>query len=186
MDDLIDHVQGIISILDNPSRPGLLETPKRVAKALLAMTQGITVTPAEVKNLLKLFPGDGCDEMVLVKDIEFTSLCEHHLLPFVGVAHVAYLPQQERGLVGLSKLARLVDVYAHRLQVQERLTMQVTSALDEYVTSNGSACVIRAMHMCMACRGVRKSGSFTITSSLTGAFREPAVRAELLALIGNV
>lgn len=187
MNSIADHVRQILILLgENPNRPGLQNTPRRVEKSLIEMTTGITATDQKVESLLTLFPEDHCDEMVLVKDIEFTSMCEHHLLPFHGVAHVAYLPQHKRGVVGLSKLARLVDVFAARLQVQERLTMQVTSALDEYVTSNGSACVIRAMHMCMACRGVRKSGSFTITSSLTGAFREPAVRAELLALIGNV
>lgn len=165
------------------NREGLRETPARAAAALLELTGGHLI---DVPQMLKLFPFEGCDEMVLVKDIEFTSLCEHHLLPFYGVAHVAYLPDPDRGLLGLSKLARLVDAYARRLQVQERLTKQVTQALDENVTKRGAACVVRASHLCMGCRGAKKPGASTLTSSLTGAFRQPEVRAELLALIGTI
>jgi hypothetical protein len=124
VNSIADHVRQILILLgENPNRPGLQNTPRRVEKSLIEMTTGITATDQKVESLLTLFPEDHCDEMVLVKDIEFTSMCEHHLLPFHGVAHVAYLPQHKRGVVGLSKLARLVDVFAARLQVQERLTM---------------------------------------------------------------
>lgn len=174
----------VLSFLDpDNGRPGLLETPKRAALALLEMTSGHDV---DVPALLKLFPYEGCDEMVLVKDIELTSLCEHHLLPFYGVAHVAYLPDPGKGILGLSKMPRLVEAYARRLQVQERLTKQVTDAMDAHVTTRGSACVVRATHLCMACRGAKKPGASTVTSALSGAFREGPVRAELLALIGRV
>lgn len=160
---------------------GQKETPARAARAFLDMTSGTDETP---EDLMKLFEVP-CDEMVLVRGIEFTSLCEHHLLAFSGVAHVAYLPDNNR-VVGLSKLARLVELYARRLQVQERLTQQVTEALDRYVTGKGAACVVRATHLCMGCRGVRQPRAETVTSSLTGAFRTPEVRAELLSLIGPI
>lgn len=167
-----------------PSRDGLRETPARVATALREMTSGRLVGESDLKELLKTFLVD-CDEMVLIRNIEFTSLCEHHLLPFVGVAHVAYIPEGHR-VVGLSKLARLVEVFAKRLQVQERMTTQITDALDRFVTGSGSACVVRANHLCMGCRGVKQPRAETVTSSLTGAFRKPEVRAELLALIGPI
>lgn len=185
--DLVASVRDVLLRLAVSGRggrgEGMEETPERVIRALLEMTNGYKVTDHALSRMLKTFP-DSCDEMVLVRNIEFTSLCEHHLLPFMGVAHVAYLPENK--VLGLSKLPRLVEVYARRFQVQERLTVQVTSALDQHVTSKGSACVIRATHSCMGCRGVKQLRAETVTSSLTGAFRKAEVRAELLALIGSV
>jgi len=170
---------------DFDDRPDLHSTPDRVCKALFEMTSGHNETEEDVQRLLRLFPVK-CDEMVLVRGIQFASLCEHHMMPFFGEAHVAYLPDPERGVVGLSKLPRLVNVYAKRLQVQERLTVDITGALERYVTTRGSACVIRATHGCMSCRGVNQPMADTITSSLTGHFRNPEVRAELLSLIGDL
>lgn len=162
---------------DDPDREGLRDTPARVVRAMVEMSAGLQLDPADV---LGTTFDVGSDEMVVVTGIEFVSLCEHHLLPFTGVAAVGYLPDER--VVGLSKLARLVDLYARRPQVQERMTRQITDALDRYVKSAGSACVLRATHSCMSCRGVRKTASM-VTSSLTGSFRdEPATRAEFLAL----
>jgi len=169
-------------IPDFDDRPDLKDTPGRVCNALFEMTSGHNYTEGDIKQLLRLFPVS-CDEMVLVRGIQFASLCEHHMMPFFGEAHVAYLPDPSRGVVGLSKLSRLVNVYAKRLQVQERLTVDITGALERYVTTRGAACVIRATHGCMSCRGVHQSKADTITSSLTGHFRTPEVRAELLSLI---
>jgi len=172
-------------IPDFDDRKDLKATPERVYEALLQMTSGHDDREWDVEQLLRLFPIQ-CDEMVLVRGIQFASLCEHHLMPFFGEAHVAYLPDPARGVVGLSKLSRLVSVYAKRLQVQERLTVNITGALDRYVTTRGSACVIRATHGCMSCRGVNQPMADTITSSLTGHFRVSEVRAELLSLIGDL
>ena len=162
-------------------REGLKETPARVAKALTEKLSGYNV---DVKAMLKVFE-DGAedyDEMVLVKDIEFHSLCEHHMENISGVAHVAYIPNGK--VVGLSKLARLVDAHAKRLQVQERLTKDVTKDLMEFVEPLGAACVIEAKHGCMECRGIKKQNSTTITSSLRGVFKEqPETRNELMLLI---
>ncbi len=160
---------------ENTERSGLLETPGRVAKALMEMTSGNDV---DAEALLKSFPDDGerYDEMIVVSNIPFTSLCEHHMLPFRGHAAVGYIPDGR--WVGLSKLARLVDAYAKRLQVQERLTVQVASTLANALRCKGTGVVLRATHQCMECRGVQKHGSVTTTNSLLGVFREPAVRAE--------
>ncbi len=165
------------------------DTPGRAARALLEMTAGYAV---DVPALLKTFDdgGEGYNQMVLVTGIEFTSLCEHHLLPFYGEAHVAYLPKNK--VYGLSKLARVVDAYAKRLQVQERLTKQIAEAVagpmtdGRPVTTNGAACVIRAKHMCMGCRGVVKPDAETVTSHLIGEFYDGPVRAEFLSLIKGV
>lgn len=172
---------GIRSLLllmgDDPDRDGLQDTPGRVVRALLEMSAGLQLDPAAT---LGTTFDEQSDEMVVVTGIQFVSLCEHHLLPFSGVAAVGYLPSGR--VVGLSKLARLVDLYARRPQVQERMTGQITAALDTHVPSSGSACVLAATHSCMSCRGVRKTATM-VTSSLTGAFRdEPATRAEFLAL----
>jgi GTP cyclohydrolase I len=164
---------------EDPDREGLRETPRRVVTSLQEMTAGYRQHPLDV---LKVFTADRCDEMVTLKGVPVVSLCEHHLLPFMGVAHVGYVPRDGM-IVGVSKLARLVDVYARRLQVQERLTCQVTQALDDHLNPLGSACVIEATHSCMSCRGVNKGGVM-VTSSLTGVFRDdPQARAEFLQLV---
>jgi len=170
----------LLAIGEDPDRDGLQETPRRFADALLDMTSGLGEDPG---MHLRTFDSDGYDEIVVVKDIPVRSLCEHHLLPFVGVAHVAYLPAGR--IVGLSKLARLVDGYARRLQVQERLTMQVASTLaDSPVEPRGVAVVIEAEHMCMTMRGVKAPGTRTTTSVMLGRFREhPPARAEVLDLL---
>ena len=164
---------------DDPEREGLRETPARVLRSYEELFAGYSQDPAFV---MKVFEDGACDELVLVKNVEFVSLCEHHMLPFFGVAHIGYLP--DRKILGLSKLARVLDIYARRLQVQERLTQQVTAALDEHLKPLGSACVIEATHSCLSCRGVRKQAARMVTSSLTGAFRtDPSARAEFLQLI---
>lgn len=162
---------------DDPDREGLTETPARVVRAMCEMTSGLREDPAAV---LGTTFDVSSDEMVVVTGVEFVSLCEHHLLPFTGTAAVGYLPVER--VVGLSKLARLVDIYARRPQVQERMTRQITAALDEHLATKGAACVLRATHSCMSCRGVRKTAQM-VTSSLTGAFRDEAeTRGEFLAL----
>lgn len=157
---------------DDPTREGLLETPKRVAKAYLQLYAGYEEDPAEV--LSKVFEDvEGYGDMVLVRDIPFHSHCEHHMVPFYGKAHIAYFPS--KGVVGLSKLARLVDVYARRLQTQETMTAQIVDAIEDALAPRGVAVMIEAEHMCMSMRGVMKSGSSTVTTTFTGAFKdEPA------------
>lgn len=168
----------ILAIGDDPDREGLRETPARVLKSYNQLFGGYRQDPA---TLLTIFEDDTCDEMVILRNIEFHSTCEHHMLPFIGVAHIAYIPNGR--VVGISKLARLLEVYTRRLQIQERITEQVTAALDEYLRPRGSACVLESKHLCMTCRGVNKQQSTMITSSLTGAFREAAVRSEFFGLI---
>jgi len=170
----------LVRVGEDPAREGLLRTPLRVAKAMDFLTSGYTTTVDEVVREA-LFHED-CQEMVLVKDIEFYSLCEHHMLPFFGKAHVAYLPNGK--VVGLSKVARIVDVFARRLQVQERLTNQVADALSEVLEPHGVAVVMEASHTCMMMRGVQKQNSSTITSAMRGSFRQdPRTRAEFMSLI---
>lgn len=165
---------------EDPQRPGLADTPARVVRALAELTAGYCDDPAEL--LARVFPDDH-DEMVVVTGIDFTSLCEHHLLTFTGTAVVGYLPAPGAGVVGLSKLARLVDCYARRLQVQERMTSQVADAMVEHLAPLGVGVVVRARHSCMGCRGVRKPGAEMVTSALRGAMRDQAdTRAEFLAL----
>ncbi|MGZ5405356.1 MAG: GTP cyclohydrolase I FolE, partial [Nocardioides sp.] len=156
------------------------DTPARVARAWAELTVGIRLRPEDV--LTTTFDL-GHDEMVLVRDIELWSMCEHHLVPFTGVAHVAYIPALSGKITGLSKLARLVDVYAKRPQVQERLTTQVADALMDILDPRGVMVVVEAEHLCMTMRGVRKAGARTITSAMRGMMREPATRAEALSLI---
>lgn len=168
----------LTAIGEDVSREGLIETPQRVAKSWASLLSGYNEDP---KTILKTFSDGACDEMVLLRNIEFYSMCEHHMLPFYGKAHIAYLPNQR--VVGLSKLARLLEIYAKRLQIQERLTTQITSALDEILDSKGSACILVAKHLCVCCRGVNKQEAEMVTSSLTGAFRLPEVRSEFLQLI---
>ena len=165
---------------EDPDREGLLKTPHRVVQALTFLTQGYKTDPEKIINDA-LFTED-YEEMIVQKDIDFYSLCEHHLLPFFGKAHVAYLPHHK--IVGISKLARLVDVYARRLQVQERLTNQIANTIMEKLTPLGVAVVIEAQHLCMRMRGVEKQNSLIITSTLLGAFRtRQETRNEFMNLI---
>ncbi len=170
----------LIAIGEDPEREGLQETPERVARAYAELTAGLHQTPEEV--LTTTFD-IGHDEMVLVRDIELWSMCEHHLVPFTGVAHVGYIPNERGKITGLSKLARLVDVFAKRPQVQERLTTQVADALVQILEARGAIVVIDAEHLCMTMRGVRKAGARTITSAVRGIMHNPATRAEAMALI---
>lgn len=176
-----DNVRRLLQYVgEDPSRGGLAETPKRVAKAWQEWCSGYGQDPAEV---LKTFEdgAEGCDEMVVVKDIPFYTHCEHHMAPFFGTATIAYVPNGK--VVGLSKLSRLLDVYARRLQVQERLTVQVADALIQHLGAKGAGVVIKARHMCMESRGISKQGAVTVTSALRGVFKEqPETRAEFLAL----
>jgi GTP cyclohydrolase I len=166
---------------EDPGREGLRETPARVARAYAELTQGLRQTAEEV--LTTTFD-IGHEEMVLVRDIELWSMCEHHLVPFTGVAHVGYIPAVTGKITGLSKLARLVDVYAKRPQVQERLTTQVADSLMEILEARGVIVVIEAEHLCMTMRGVKKAGARTITSAVRGSFlKNQATRAEAMALI---
>lgn len=164
---------------EDPDRDGLQKTPSRVAKAMKFLTSGYD---ADVEEILTgaIFEED-CSEMVLVRDIELYSLCEHHMLPFVGRAHVAYIPAGK--IVGLSKLPRVVDVYSRRLQVQERLTQQVAGAIEHYLEPKGVAVVVEAAHFCMMMRGVQKQNSWTTTSCMLGAFRNGPTRHEFFELL---
>lgn len=176
-----DHVRAILKELgENPDREGLLKTPNRVAQALKFLTRGYDMDPVKVINDA-LFTEDH-EEMIVQKDIDFYSLCEHHMLPFFGKAHVAYIPHHK--IVGISKLARLVDVYARRLQVQERMTNQIATIIMEKLDALGVAVVIEAEHLCMRMRGVEKQNSYVITSALLGAFRtRQETRSEFMNLI---
>jgi GTP cyclohydrolase IA len=165
---------------EDPSREGLRDTPKRVEKSLRFLTSGYEADIDDVINNA-LFSVD-YSEMVIVKDIDFYSLCEHHLLPFFGKCHIAYIPQKK--VIGLSKIPRLVDVFARRLQVQERLTHQIAQVLDEKIAPLGVAVVMEGTHLCMSMRGVEKQNSFAVTSAMLGAFRDNArTRSEFLELI---
>ena len=178
MEDLIR--QQLLAIGEDPDREGLKKTPTRVAKALRFMTKGYDEDPVEILRSA-LFTVDN-EEIVLVRDIDFASMCEHHMLPFMGKAHIAYLPRGK--VVGLSKLARVVETYARRLQVQERLTTQVAEALQEALDPAGVAVIMEATHLCMVVRGVQKPNAVTVTSAMFGQFREDAsTRAELMQLV---
>ncbi|MCO6000055.1 GTP cyclohydrolase I FolE [Actinoallomurus rhizosphaericola] len=171
----------LLAVGEDPDRDGLLDTPARVARAYAEQFAGLRQRPEDV--LTTVFDADH-DEMVLVKDIEVYSTCEHHLVPFHGVAHVGYTPNARGQITGLSKLARLVDVYARRPQVQERMTSQIADALMEFLKPRGVIVVIEAEHLCMTMRGVRKPGARTVTSAVRGDFREsPSTRAEAMSLI---
>jgi GTP cyclohydrolase IA len=170
----------LLAIGEDPDREGLAETPKRVAKAYAEFFAGIHQDPAEI--LSTTFDIEH-EEMVLVKDIPFYSTCEHHLVPFHGWAHIGYIPSNEGKVTGLSKLARLVEVFARRPQVQERLTTQIVDALMKHLQPNGAIVVIECEHMCMSMRGVRKPGAKTVTSAVRGQLRESATRAEAMSLI---
>ncbi|MCC9306636.1 GTP cyclohydrolase I FolE [Kitasatospora sp. RB6PN24] len=170
----------LIAVGEDPDREGLLDTPGRVARAYKEIFAGLWQKPEDV--LTTTFDL-GHDEMVLVKDIEVFSTCEHHLVPFQGVAHVGYIPATTGKITGLSKLARLVDVYARRPQVQERLTSQVADSLMRILEPRGAIVVIECEHMCMSMRGIRKPGAKTITSAVRGQLRDAATRAEAMSLI---
>lgn len=168
---------------EDPGREGLVETPDRMLRSYEELFSGYRFnTEKKIAQLFKVFEDGACDELVLVKNIDVMSFCEHHFLPVVGKAHVAYIPNGK--IVGLSKLARIVEVFARRLQVQERLTTQITRAIDRHLKPLGSACVIEAKHGCMSCRGVRQQNSVMITSSLTGEFKDNQLtRQEFMSLI---
>lgn len=168
----------------DPTEANLADTPNRVIRAWNQMTDGYALDPGVVLN--RTFPVERGDGMIAVTGVPFTSICEHHLMPFTGTAAIAYIPVAGAPVVGLSKLPRLLDIYAHRLQVQERLTWQITDALDSYLKTEGSACVIRAEHGCMTQRGVRKPGATMVTSSYTGLFHtDPTQHSQFAGLIAN-
>lgn len=170
------------AIGEDPNREGLLETPDRVARMYEEIFSGLHT---DVKDVIKIFQEDEHQEIILVKDIPLYSMCEHHLLPFIGVAHVAYLPRKGR-ILGLSKVARIVDVLSKKPQLQERLTSEIADTIMEAVNPLGVAVVIEAEHLCMTMRGVKKPGSKTVTSALRGTFRtDPKSRAEVMALINS-
>lgn len=185
-DKLVDSISDMYkNILDdvgeNPSREGLLKTPVRAAKAMQFLTQGYDLNPAEILRSA-MFKED-YSQMVIVKDIEVYSLCEHHLLPFFGKAHIAYIPNGH--IVGLSKLPRVVDAFARRLQVQERLTNEIRDCIQETLNPLGVAVVIECSHLCMQMRGIQKQNSATTTSAFTGEFLKDPTRKEFISLIGS-
>ncbi|MDR0939123.1 MAG: GTP cyclohydrolase I FolE [Mediterranea sp.] len=180
LEELKEHYKSIITLLgEDPSREGLLKTPDRVAKAMLALTKGYTMDPCAVLNSAKF--KEEYSQMVIVKDIDFFSLCEHHILPFYGKAHVAYIPNGY--ITGLSKVARIVDIFSHRLQVQERMTLQIKECIQQTLNPLGVMVVIEAKHLCMQMRGVEKQNSITTTSDFTGAFNKAKTREEFMNLI---
>ena len=170
----------LLGLGEDPARDGLVDTPARVARAYEEYFSGIDQEPADVLSAVFEL---GHEEMILVKDIELYSMCEHHLLPFHGVAHVGYIPGPDGRITGLSKLARLVDVFARRPQVQERLTTQIADALVTELGARGVIVVVEAEHLCMSMRGVRKPASRTVTSAVRGVMRDGATRAEAISLI---
>ena len=172
----------LIAVGEDPDREGLQDTPARVSRAYAEVFAGLHQDPADVLNTTFDI---GHEEMILVKDIEVYSTCEHHLVPFHGVAHVGYIPSADGRVVGLSKLARLVDVFARRPQVQERLTSQIADALVEHLAPLGAIVVLECEHLCMSMRGVRKPGSRTVTSAVRGQMLDVATRAEVMSLIAS-
>lgn len=178
--ELQENVRRVLELIgEDPDREGLKKTPLRVAKALQKLTCGYEMDAQAILNAAKF--KEEYSQMVIVKDIEFFSLCEHHILPFYGKAHVAYIPNGY--ITGLSKIARVVDVYSHRLQVQERMTCQIKECIQEALNPLGVMVVLEAQHMCMQMRGVEKQHSITVTSDFTGAFNQSKTRAEFLELI---
>ena len=181
-EEIQQHVRRILQLLgEDPEREGLQRTPLRVARAMLDLTRGYEQDAVSILRSA-VFHEEGCNQMVIVKDINFYSLCEHHMLPFYGCVHVAYIPNGE--VTGLSKIPRVVDVFSHRLQLQERLTKQIREAIQEALHPQGVMVVVEAQHMCMQMRGVEKQGSVTTTSDFCGAFNQAKTREEFLSLIG--
>lgn len=182
VDQLSEHYSAILKLIgEDPGREGLLKTPDRVAKSIQFLTHGYQLDPVEILNSAKF--KEDYREMVIVKDIEIYSMCEHHMIPFIGKAHVAYIPNGY--ITGLSKIARVVDAFARRLQVQERLTTQIKDCIQQTLKPLGVAVVIEAQHLCMMMRGVQKQNSVTTTSDFTGAFRKVETREEFIHLIGT-
>lgn len=179
---LMSNYKNVLSLLgEDPNREGLKKTPERLAKAMQYLTQGYHLDAKAIINSAKFH--EDVNEMIVVKDIEIYSMCEHHLLPFIGKAHVAYIPNG--WITGLSKIARVVDVYARRLQVQERLTVEIMNAIKETLNPLGVAVVIEAQHLCMMMRGVQKQNSVTTTSAFDGEFQKNSTRSEFLKLIST-
>jgi GTP cyclohydrolase I len=182
IEELADHYKEVLKLLgENPEREGLQKTPMRVAKAMQTLTKGYQMDAHKILTDA-LFKED-YNQMVIVKDIDFFSLCEHHMLPFYGKAHVAYIPNGY--ITGLSKIARVVDIYSHRLQVQERMTQQIKNCIEETLHPLGVMVVVEAKHMCMQMRGVEKQNSITTTSDFSGAFNQAKTRQEFMNLIHN-
>lgn len=179
---LKDNYRNVLQLLgENPEREGLLKTPERMAKSMQYLTQGYQLDASKILNEARF--KEDVSEMIIVKDIELYSLCEHHLLPFFGKAHIAYIPNGY--ITGLSKLARVVDCFARRLQVQERLTHEILQAIQDALNPQGVAVVIEARHLCMMMRGVSKQNSITTTSAFSGQFSQQETRSEFLKLIAN-
>lgn len=182
LDELAGHYKEVLKLLgENTEREGLVKTPMRVAKAMQVLTRGYYQDAHKV--LTDALFEEKYDQMVIVKDIDFFSLCEHHMLPFYGKVHVAYIPNGK--ITGLSKIARVVDIFSHRLQVQERLTQQIKDCIQETLNPQGVMVVIEAKHMCMQMRGVEKQSSITMTSDFSGAFEQAKTRQELMNLINS-
>lgn len=180
VEELSSNYKRIINLLgEDANREGLIKTPERVAKAMLTLTRGYHMDPKAV--LMSARFKENYSQMVIVKDIDFFSLCEHHMLPFYGTAHIAYIPNGY--ITGLSKIARVVDIFSHRLQVQERMTLQIKECIQEALNPLGVMVVIEAKHMCMQMRGVEKQNSITTTSDFTGAFQQAKTREEFMNLI---
>lgn len=182
LEQLQHHYHEILKLLgEDAEREGLVKTPLRVAKAMQTLTRGYEMDPQAVLNSAKF--SEPYNQMVIVKDIHFYSLCEHHILPFYGKVHVAYIPNGY--ITGLSKIARVVDIFSHRLQVQERMTKQIKDCINEALSPLGVMVVVEGKHMCMQMRGVEKDDSITVTSDFSGAFDQAKTRAEFLQLIGK-
>ena len=182
LDELSSHYRRIIELLgEDPSREGLLKTPMRVAKAMQVLTRGYEMDAHKV--LIDALFREDYSQMVIVKDIDFFSLCEHHMIPFYGKAHVAYIPNGY--ITGLSKIARVVDIYSHRLQVQERMTLQIRQCIEETLHPLGVMVVVEARHMCMQMRGIEKQNAITTTSEFSGAFNQAKTRQEFMNLINR-
>ncbi len=182
IEELQEHYKEILRLLgEDPQREGLLKTPMRVAKAMQDLTRGYQTDPIAILNSAKF--QEPYNQMVIVKDINFHSLCEHHMLPFYGKAHVAYIPNGY--ITGLSKIARVVEAFSHRLQVQERMTLQIKDCIKEALKPLGVMVVVEARHMCMQMRGVEQESSKTVTSAFCGAFDREKTRMEFLSLIGK-
>lgn len=182
LDELAAHYKDVLNLLgEDPDREGLVKTPMRVAKAMQTLTRGYHMDAHQV--LRDAIFKEDYSQMVIVKDIDFFSMCEHHMLPFYGKAHVAYIPNGY--ITGLSKIARVVDIYSHRLQVQERMTLQIRQCIEETLKPLGVMVVVEAKHMCMQMRGVEKQGSITTTSEFSGAFNQAKTREEFMNLINH-